>query len=655
MSNNFPLNIIYITGNYFNFIQLENNDILSGKKISEISKEIKYLTYEDIEKNFPENFKPDIIVFFNPEYHAIPIGIEKSEAFLITLISDWNVNFIFLKDILMFFDFIIVDIKGINVLKKHGFDNVEYFPIFSLNYNSSSYEKIDFSKKEFDIVFIGNVNHNIQVDRAKYLYKIAKLSYKYNVLITYGIYGSDYINLLAKSKLVFNKTIRNELNIRVFESLHSNSLLLLDDNNLEVDNFLIKNKHYIPYNYENVDNIIESLLEDNLKIEDISKEGNNYINKNDKEYFNNLFYQKITEIYTKNNDYISKRKSNNLKENDIKLIYSNNCFLCIEELIEPFNYYWNFNYLKEIKNSLAFNTYIIYKYLFEKDNINLEAFFDEIKNGLELYPNYLPLKINYAKILIEYNKIDIALDFLEKQTEYILKNEFKNEELFKGFIINEKYSRFWIELEKNLANKDYDKNIFLFKIYEIIGDIYYKDKKYIESINYYNNAVKIIDNSYLRSKIGNSYYNLENFEKAYQNFVISFELDTFNIDNFKNLIHLEEDSFYSLSELNKKDWMAVVEALPAYKIILAGLKLYPKKALEYKKKIFEKEPNYYLANKILEKDPFYEPAIIKKAEFFYTNKEYSKAIDILSELIDKNPSEKIILLISDCIENIESL
>ena len=59
-----------------------------------------------------------------------------------------------------------------------------------------------------------------------------------------------------------------------------------------------------------------------------------------------------------------------------------------------------------------------------------------------------------------------------------------------------------------------------------------------------------------------------------------------------------------------------------------------------------------MANKILEKDPFYEPAIIKKAEFFYNNKEYSKVIDILSELIDKNPSEKIIFLISDSIEKV---
>ncbi|MFN8673634.1 MAG: glycosyltransferase [Candidatus Sericytochromatia bacterium] len=659
-------NLIKITGEYCSFI------INSEKESIQINKTIKYLTYKEIEENFPENFIPELIVFTSPEYHMLPIGIEKSKAFLVAVISDWNVNFLFLKDILKFFDFIITDKEGVKVFKNHGFNNVDYFPIFSLNY-IENLDKKDSPNKEFDITFIGNVNHNIQVERAKYLYELAKLSLKYKILVTHSVYGQDYIKLLEKSKIIFNKTIRSELNVRVFETLHANSLLLIEDENKEIKDFLVENKHYISYDINNLHIKIEDVLNNNIKIQEITKKGNDFILEHNKNYFNKLFDDKLNFIY-KNN----KKLYLELDENDIKLAYSNNCFMWIEDIIEPFNYLCNYTYLEKIISSQAYNTYCIYNYFFDKKYVenNFNDFINKIEEKIKLYPKYLPLKINYIKfILLQENKL--PENFIHELIEFIEKNNF-DEYDFKGFIINEKYTRFWIELEKNIAYKNYFelKKLFILKLYEILGDYYYNKldvqyinlsssenlesnlsikNNYIKTLNYYKKALEILDYSILRNKLAKCYLKNNDIHLAYENFQLAFKLDIFNTENFQDLVDLEEKTNYKLSKIEDKEWLLIVNALPTYKIILDNLEKYPIIDLEYKKSLFYKNSTKILIDKILEKDPYFYPALIKKADILYNEKKYENAIEILSDLVINNNTNNEYLnsLLIKCINSLE--
>lgn len=654
--------IIIITGENCQFIVIKD-----GEKET-LNKKISYFTYDDLQKNFPNNFVPDIIVFFTPEYHFIPIGVEKSDAFLIACVSDWNVNFIHLLDTLKSFDFILTDLNGKKTFISHGFENVDYFPIFSLNFTECENNNLE---KEFDVIFIGNTNHNIQVERAKYLYELAKLATYYNVIITYGIYGKDYINLLSKSKIVFNKTIRSELNVRTFEVFSAGSLLFLEEDNIEANYLLSKNQNYVSYNYENLNEKIEYYLNNPSKLENIIKKGNDFIKEKNKEYFNDQFIAKIIDVFDKNSKI---NNSQNCTEKT-KIIF-NNVFFCVENFQENLLLKYELNSISKNYSIENYNTFIVYKYLVEKDKLDVLDFLYELEEKMDLYPKYLPLKINYLYICIENKLFEQSIDFIKNEIETINespkggpvsikskesfgvdtnKTSLYTEKDFKGLIITEKYSRFFIELEKNFANKKYDKNIFIWKLYNLLGDLNYIKGDFYGALESYKSATNILETSVIVGKKGKINYILGDLETAYNNYQKSFELDIFNYENFNNLIELEEETNYELSNLEEKTWLSVIDALPNYKEICKKYPFYKIKSLEYKKNCFNIKDSVYLAEKIISEDSKYIPAVMKKAEDLFSKKEYEKAIEILAEIINEDKSEKSNALLLKCIEEIDAV
>lgn len=635
--------ILIITGAHCQFIVIKD-----GIKET-FNKKIPYFTYDDLKNEFPTDFEPDIIVFFTPEYHFIPVDIEKSEAFLVACVSDWNVNFIHLLDTLKPFDFILTDLNGKTTFNLHGFEQVDYFPIFSLNFTECESNN---SEKEFDVIFIGNANHNIQIERAKYLYELAKLAIYHNIIVTYGIYGQDYINLLSKSRIVFNRTIRSELNVRTFEAFSANSLLFLEDDNIEANYLLEKNQNYVPYNYENLAEKIEYYLNNPSELENITKKGNDFITEKNKEYFNTQFINKLIDIF----DNRSREQLRLFPTEKTKILF-NNVFFCVENLQTELLSKYDLNCREQsrmfptIEN---FNTYIVYKYLLEKDTIDISGLLFEIEEKMDFYPKYLPLKINYIHICLENKLFEEAIDFIENELEESNDRIVYQEKDFKGIIINEKYSRFFIELEKNFAKQIYDKKPFIWKMYDLLGDIYYLIEDFYKALENYEKASHIIETSPVIGKKGKVNYILGEIENAYNDYQKAFELDIFNHENFHNLIELEEMTNYELSSLEEKTWLSVVEALPIYKKTCEKYPLYQIKRLEYQKLCFNYNDTIFLAEKILLSDPKYIPAVLKKAEDLYSKNKYEEAIEVLSEVINETNAQKAKSLLLKCIEELDN-
>ena len=67
--------------------------------------------------------------------------------------------------------------------------------------------------KVYDVTIVGNLNHEVQRERSRWLARIAQLSDRYNVRILGGIYGEEYTRVLNQSKITFNRSIRGEMNI----------------------------------------------------------------------------------------------------------------------------------------------------------------------------------------------------------------------------------------------------------------------------------------------------------------------------------------------------------------------------------------------------------------------------------------------------------
>lgn len=99
------------------------------------------------------------------------------------------------------------------------------------------------AREEYDIGFIGN---NTYPHRRR-LMEI--MSEKYNVFHTSGLWGAEYSDALAKCKMIFNCSLLNDINMRVFEALGIEKMLVT--NRLpHQDDFIKEDEHYVAYSNE---------------------------------------------------------------------------------------------------------------------------------------------------------------------------------------------------------------------------------------------------------------------------------------------------------------------------------------------------------------------------------------------------------------------
>lgn len=228
-------------------------------------------TFQETIARLPSGWLPDIVLFSDPAYYQIPLGIEESPFATAAIIGDWNLSFNALRKSADLFDYLFTDRKGVETFKRHGYNNVEYFPMFS--FDPEVHRPLAEMEKVYDICFIGNLNHAVQRERAQWLRKIAMLSRKYKVIIANGIYGEDYTRLLNQSKIIFNRSIRGEMNMRAYEAPACRTLLFIEEENLEVRNFYTDRVHCVLYNEANLEELLDYYLQNTTEREEIANKG----------------------------------------------------------------------------------------------------------------------------------------------------------------------------------------------------------------------------------------------------------------------------------------------------------------------------------------------------------------------------------------------
>lgn len=119
-------------------------------------------------------------------------------------------------------DFIFAaQIDGARILSQEISKEVMWLPLAC---DLNVHKKID-SKEEFDISFIGNVVPKLMDQRIEYLDYLFKKVPNFD----FGrAFGDELPKRIAKSKIVVNKSIRGDMNMRVFETLAMGKLLVTD-------------------------------------------------------------------------------------------------------------------------------------------------------------------------------------------------------------------------------------------------------------------------------------------------------------------------------------------------------------------------------------------------------------------------------------------
>ncbi|MFZ2448512.1 MAG: radical SAM protein [Syntrophobacteraceae bacterium] len=179
--------------------------------------------FEDVLRNLPTGWTPDAVLIRDSEYYRVPPGLESVPYPVFCLLGDYNLSFNQMLPVLGAFDHFFCDLKGVRIFRKLGFDNCDFFCLYGFD---PELHRDPGRTREWDVLFIGNLNHSVQQEREEALYELGRLGEKYRVHIGSGIFGADYARLLGSSKLVFNRPIRDEANMRFFEALACGALVL---------------------------------------------------------------------------------------------------------------------------------------------------------------------------------------------------------------------------------------------------------------------------------------------------------------------------------------------------------------------------------------------------------------------------------------------
>jgi len=124
--------------------------------------------------------------------------------------------------------------------------------------------------RDYDIVFVGNLNPRWHLDRVRLL---RRLSEKFNVKAFEGVYGEEMARVYSRAKIVFNKSVGNEVNMRVFEAMACGAMLLTDDIEDGMKDLFVDREHLVLYKEYNIEDLAAYYLEHDQEREEIAREG----------------------------------------------------------------------------------------------------------------------------------------------------------------------------------------------------------------------------------------------------------------------------------------------------------------------------------------------------------------------------------------------
>lgn len=190
----------------------------------------------DLLGRLPTGWEPDWILWWDLVFQPLPLGIEKSPYPLVAMVGDWNLGFQTLLNYADVFDFLIGDQPLIRLLQARGIEHCAALRAYS--FLPELHQPQPGLEKCWDLSFIGNLNYHIHRSRSGYLQRLADLSEIYQVRLANGIFGRAYAQLLAQSRIVFNHSVRGEMNMRAYEAPACGALLMMEAENAEIRDVL---------------------------------------------------------------------------------------------------------------------------------------------------------------------------------------------------------------------------------------------------------------------------------------------------------------------------------------------------------------------------------------------------------------------------------
>jgi tetratricopeptide (TPR) repeat protein len=222
-------------------------------------------TWSTFAARFPADWQPDFVFLYLP-YSNVPAFLWSAPLPLIAIAPDANLLWHLYRHWLPRCDLVLTDTTTAERLTAIGVEQTLVVNLFGLS-SVWLQEQAPQSERDIDILFCGNLHPDIQRDRLCWLGRLGRLSGHLKVSIATGFYKQDYRNLVRRSRIVFNRSIRGEANQRTFEAVAAGALLFQEEGNREVPQLLRDCEECVYYRDDNFEELLEFYLthEDELR------------------------------------------------------------------------------------------------------------------------------------------------------------------------------------------------------------------------------------------------------------------------------------------------------------------------------------------------------------------------------------------------------
>ncbi len=216
-------------------------------------------SWQEVVRQLPGDWRPDFVALAL-SYKCIPKGIWQAPVPIIGLAPDWNLLWSTYQHILPRCDVVFTDLPGVARLQQAGHSHVYAANLFGLDMESMAGLRENYGPRDIDVLFVGNCQPAVQRERLEWLGRLARLGQRWNIVIRDRVFGAEYRELLGRSKIVFNRSVRGESNTRVFEAIAAGALLFQERENVEVPTLLEPGREYVDYGPEDFEERIEQYL-----------------------------------------------------------------------------------------------------------------------------------------------------------------------------------------------------------------------------------------------------------------------------------------------------------------------------------------------------------------------------------------------------------
>ncbi len=212
-------------------------------------------SFQDILAQLPEGWKPDLVIWWFPEFQEVLPGIADCPFPTMAQISDWHAMREGLIPLVRQFDLVATDRMGLQVLQ--GVDGPQVFEAPLYGFDPLVHRRLPGAQPIFDVSHAGDLNPALHTQRLQALARAAEgLGEAATVRFVSGLEPDDYVWMLNQSRITMNYTLRGEMSMRCYEAPACGSLLFNEAGNASLEAVLHDGVHYVAYT---LDNLVEQL------------------------------------------------------------------------------------------------------------------------------------------------------------------------------------------------------------------------------------------------------------------------------------------------------------------------------------------------------------------------------------------------------------